>query len=65
MGHVGSKGSRTLQDRPVKKKLAKVLGGESRQSSIEGVNAIDSVKGPQQEQFNKQFALYVINEQYC
>ena len=33
-----------------------MLGGESRQSSIEGF----IVKGPQQEQFSNHFALYVI-----
>ena len=59
--HAGSKGSLTLhddEDLPVKKKLAKV-GGESRQSSIEGF----IVKGPQQEQFNKHFALFVITSE--
>ena len=36
-----------------------MLGGESRQSSIAGF----IVKGPQQEQFNWQFALYVITSE--
>ena len=36
-----------------------MLGSESRQSSIEGF----IVKGPQQELFNKHFALYVITSE--
>ena len=54
-GHAGSKVSLTLhddEDLPVKKKLAW-------RSSIEGF----IVKGPHQEQFNKQFALHIITSE--